>query len=137
MDDQTKVVTAIKTIVDGRWQELKLPVLLSSLPKILERECPDFRGILGHRTLKAFIKETEVIGGYAIAEHPTQRARVGVAPTVAAYAFPVNTSAPTKMSTPKSNRETTLAFLRALDSLPGPDLDNVVIPVSVLVKLLK
>lgn len=37
----------------------------------------------------------------------------------------------------RSNQEATLAFFRALAELPDTDLEKVVIPASVLVKLLK
>lgn len=137
MEDQNKVVTCIKTVSDEHWAKQNSPVLLSALPQILEREIPDFRMTLGHRTLKAFIKETGEAAGYKLVEHPIQRARVSVAPAAADYTFPSEMPLPAKKIAAKSNQEATLAFFRALATLPAADLDNVVIPASVLVKLLK
>jgi hypothetical protein len=137
MEDQDKLVTTVKAISERHWAERNSPVLLSALPRILEGELPDYRTKLGFRTLKVFIKETGESGGYKLVEHPTQRARVGVAPAGVDYEFPLESPRPPKTIAAKSNQDATLAFFRALATLPEADLDNVVIPASVLVKLLK
>jgi hypothetical protein len=137
MEDQNKVATTIKAISDKHWAERNSPVLLSALPPILEKEAPDFRAVLGARTLKAFIQETGVATGYKLVEHTTQRARVGVVPLAVDYAFPSEPAGPVRTISVKSNQEATLAFFRALATLPDADLDNVIIPASVMVKLLK
>lgn len=137
MEDQNKLVTTVKELSERHWAEKSSPVLLSALPKLLEREVPDYRSVLGFRTLKAFIKETGEAAGYKLVEHPTQHARVGVAPAAVDYQFPLNLSPPPKTIAAKSNQDVTLAFFRALATLSDTDLDKVVIPASVLVKLLK
>lgn len=137
MEDQRNLVTAVKTITENHWRERNSPVLLSALPRLLEGEAPDFRAVLGSRTLKAFIKETGESAGYKLVEHPTQRARVGVAPAAAEYNFPSEPAHPSMTIAARSNQEATLAFFRALAALPDADLEKVVIPASVLVKLLK
>lgn len=136
MEDQNKLVIALRAISEKYWAERKSPVLLSALPRMLESEIPDYRTVLGLRTLKAFIKETGEAAGYKLVEHPVQRARVGIAPTAAAYEYPLE-SPPPKTIPSKSNQGVTLAFFRALATLPDAELDKVVIPASVLVKLLK
>lgn len=136
MEDQDKVVGIIKKICDEYWSKNNLPVLLSALPQILEKEIPDFRDVFGHRTLKVFIKETQQGGGYELVEHPTQLAKVSVAPASANFSFPMEPTTKSN-SAAKSDREVTLAFLKTLGKLPNSDLESVVIPVSVLVKLLK
>lgn len=133
-EDQ-KLAARVKEISEKYWRERTSPVLLSALPKILETEDPNYRAVLGTRTLKVFIKETGEATGYRLVEHPTQRARVGVAPTAANYVFPLELE-PKTVAT-KSHREATLAFFRALATLPDAEFDKVVIPTSVLVKLLK
>lgn len=137
MEDQNELVTAIKTISDEYWGEQNSPVLLSALPLILEKKAPNYRAVLGDRTLKTFIMKTESTGSYKLVEHPVQRARVGVVPAEANYEFPQGVPSPPTTITAKNSQEVTLAFFRALATLPEDDLDKVVIPVSVLVKLLK
>jgi len=104
---------------------------------LLEDKVPDFRTALGSRTLKAFIKETEQFGGYKLVEHPIQRARVGVVPAGADYKFPSEMDHSSMTIAKGSHQEATLAFFRALATLPSEDLEKVIIPASVLVKLLK
>lgn len=137
LDDQNKLVTTIKDLSERHWAEKKSPVLLSALPKLLEGEVPDYRSVLGSRTLKAFIKETEEATGYKLIEHPTQHMRVAVAPAAVDYQFPLDPSPLPKTIASKNSQDVTLAFFRALATLPDTDLDKVTIPVSVLVKLLK
>lgn len=139
MNDQalTKAVTEIS---EEYWAEQNSPVLLSGLPKKLEAKLPDYRLALGARSLKAFIRETEINGSYKLIEHPTLKAKIGVAPSSATYEFPQEpTRQPKRPIAPESNNNqaATLAFLRALATLPESDLERVVIPVSVLTKLLK
>jgi hypothetical protein len=138
MEDQDKrVAEAVSEISQAHWDEQNSPLLLSALPPILERKTSEYRTVLGPRTLKAFIKETGEVAGYKLVEHPTQPARVGVVPAAAHYEFPLEPAAPPKTTTARSNQEATLAFFRALATLPDDDLEKVVIPVSVFVKLLK
>jgi hypothetical protein len=137
MEDQNKLETTVKVISEKHWAERQAPILLSALPRLLEGEVPDYRTALGPRTLKAFIRETGEAAGYKLVEHPTQQARVGVAPATASYEFPAELHTSTKTVPAKSNQAVTLAFFRALATLSDADLDKVAIPVSVLVKLLK
>lgn len=137
MEDQNTLVTALKEISDKYWAENNAPLLLSALPRMIEGKVPNYRSVLGSRTLKVFINETAEVGGYKLLEHPTQRVRVGVAPAAAQYEFPQEAPRPPRTIAVKSNQEATLAFFRALATLPDADLDKVVIPGSVLVKLLK
>lgn len=136
MENQNKLMTALKDISDKYWAEQKTPVLLSALPRMLESDVPDYRTVLGPRTLKAFITETREAAGYKLVEHHTQRARVGIAPATVDYEYPPGSPAPETIPS-KSNQGVTLAFFRALATLPDAELDKVVIPASVLVKLLK
>lgn len=137
MADQTELVTTIKGICDGFWNENNSPVLLSALPPLLKGKVPDFRTILGDGSLKSFIKQTQVIGGYKLVEHPTQHARVGLVPENIDFEFPAMPTLSSGPVTSKANQEATLSFLRALSTLPSSDLEKVIIPTSVLIKLLK
>jgi hypothetical protein len=138
MDTQETLITTIKTISDEYWAQRETAALLSGLPKMLETKIPDYRSILGVRSLKAFIKETESDETYKLIEHPTLKAKIGVAPTSADFAFPQEPPLQSTRSTAVgSNQAVTIAFLRALATLPESDIDKVVIPASVLTKLLK
>lgn len=137
MADQAELVTSIKEICDGYWGDNNSPILLSALPPILKGKVPDFRTILGEESLKSFIKQTQVIGSYKLVEHPTQRARVGLVPESIDFEFPVMPTSPSGSATSKANQEATLSFLRALSTLPSSELEKVIIPTSVLIKLLK
>ena len=139
MNDQ-ELTAAIKEISEEYWAEHSFPALLSGLPKKLEAKFPDYRTTLGARSLKAFIKETECVESYWLIEHPTIRAKVGVSPASVTYEFPQEpVRQPKKPAVIESsdNQATTLAFLRVLATLPESDLDKIVIPVSILTKLLK
>lgn len=137
MEDQNQLSTIIRDISKTYWEMQKAPILLSALPPLLVREVPNYREHLGKRTLKAFINETSVAGGYKIVEHPTQQARIGVTLADIDYEFPEEPLNPTKTASSENNQQATLAFLRVLATLPDAELDKVVIPTSVLIKLLK
>lgn len=135
--DHDRIVNAVKEISDAHWEEKQSPLLLSALAPRLEAKAPGYRAALAPRTLKAFINDTGSVAGYKLFVHPTQQARVGVAPAEADYQFPPELTTPSSAIAAKSSQEATLAFFRALATLPEADLGQLVIPVSVLVKLLK
>ena len=138
MSDDEKLSAAIRAFSEARWSDRHEPMLLSALSPLLEKDLPDFKTSLGTRTLKSFVKETGEVGGYKLIEHPTQRARVAVVPVAAEYEFrQEEPRAPRGETSGPKNQEATVAFLRALATLPSEDVDKVVIPVSILVKLLK
>lgn len=139
MANEEQVKVALKKISEEHWRADAAPILLSSLPPMLETEAAGYREGLGGKTLKAFIKEVGHEAGFKLIEHPTQRAKLAIAPTIAEYEFP--DEEPRRASESGGNfaktQEPVLAFLRALATLPPEELEKVVIPVSTLVKLLK
>lgn len=135
MNAEEKLISALRTIAIQAWEKQHEPLLLSALPRLLEAECPDYRDALGNRSFKKFIKATEAVGGYELIEHPSVRAKVAIAPAEKNYEFPAPEPSPHAHKT--SSRETTLEFLRALAELPEADQDKLMIPTSVLTKLLK
>lgn len=136
-NQEEKLTLALRDVCDKNWNERQTPLLLSSLPRLIEERVKNYREVLGGRTLKAFIKEIGDSSGFMVVEHPTQKARVGITPTNANYSFPSESSSLPKTAVVKSNREVTLAFFSALATVSDAELDKVVIPASVLVKLLK
>lgn len=140
MANEQEVKTALKSISDAHWNVHNFPILLSNLAPMLEEATADYKEGLGNRTLKAFIKETGGSeAGFKLIEHPTQPAKLAVAPYGAEYEFPKEEPRPMGKTAraSSSNQEPVLAFLRALSGLPPEELEKVVIPVSILVKLLK
>ncbi len=132
---EQELINALKAMVDQQWSAQKLPVMLSAVPRVLAGSLPEFRSVLAGKSLKMFIKETQQIGGYSLVEHPSLRAKVGVAPAGVGFEFSEH-SAPRPSNERNSTRETTLAFLAVLSQLPSAEQDKVVIPASVIAKLL-
>lgn len=139
MADEQQLRAALKSISDEHWNAHGAPILLSNLPPMLEKIAAGYKEGLGVRSLKAFIKEVGAEAGFRLIEHPTQRAKLAVAPVSAEYEFPMeepqSTRSPGRNSS--NSQEPVLVLLRALASLPPEELEKVVIPISTLVKLLK
>lgn len=148
MATEQEVKEALKKIADAYWDARKTPILLSQLPEKLEAEAPDYKEVLAGKSLKAFALAVGDDAGFKLITHPSQRAKLGLAPANVDFDFPkeeatqqgVTPSAASQEGTrdrgPRS-QEPVLALLRALRALPPEELEKVVIPVSTLVKLLK
>lgn len=99
----------------------------------------DYRTVLDGEKLKAFVERTEGEGRYRVVKHPHQRAKIGLVKPDSPFEFEVEDrdetiEAPTKGFSP-AHGSVLLDFLNALAKLPPKDLDGIVIPVRVLVKL--
>jgi len=148
MADEQEVKTALKKIVDAHWDARKAPILLSELPEKLKEEAPDYKEALGGKSLKAFAMAAGEDFGFKLITHPSQRAKLGLAPANVDFEFPKEDATQQGVTSaavgqegarergPRS-QEPVLALLRALRALPPEELEKVVIPVSTLVKLLK
>lgn len=138
---QEDLISELKAIADEHWQANMTPILLSQLMPILVKRAgnDDFKAILGHQSLKSFIRSTRGAGNYQLIEHPTQIAKIALAPVDVAFEFPVsNTSEITKEMSPRQQKyNKALALLDILSTLPEQDLQQISIPVSVFVKLSK
>lgn len=139
--NQEELKTAIKAIADKHWTTNQQPILLSEVAPTLTRIAGevDYRTLLDGKSLKAFIKDTGDMHGYRLVEHPTQSAKVALAPLDSKFEFPV---AVTEKLPKKSNaisrcENKAVALLEILSVLPEEDLAQISIPVSLLVKLLK
>jgi hypothetical protein len=148
MADEQEVKTALKKIAAARWEVRKAPILLSELPEKLEVDVPDYKAVLGGKSLKAFVMVAGEDSGFKFIAHPSQRAKLGLVPANVDFEFPKE-AATQQGVTPAAagqegarergprSQEPVLVLLRALRALPPEELDKVVIPVSTLVKLLK
>ncbi|MES2242133.1 MAG: hypothetical protein V4639_04595 [Pseudomonadota bacterium] len=141
MNDDAKLVELLKTIANEYWRP-DSPIYLSNVPRILAKSLPDFRKILGERTLKSFTKATEAEGAYRVIEHPTQREKIVLIPVDKDFQFAVDDGASSAGSVESGDRSfktraKTLDFLACLAHLTEQEKAQVVIPTAILVKLLQ
>lgn len=148
MADELEVKMALKRIADAHWAHRESPILLSELPKKLKDEAPNYKEVLGGKSLKAFAMAGGQGAGFKLIVHPSQPAKLGLVPEHVEFEFPNDEAHPqgdisavlglggVRTRIPRS-QEPVLVLLRALRTLPSEELEKVVIPVSTLIKLLK
>ncbi|HEX7876185.1 MAG TPA: hypothetical protein VF489_06325 [Sphingobium sp.] len=120
----------------------------NSRPYLLSFTGPDFReaginyqsALIGER-LKAFVERTEGENSYRVVKHPTQSAKIGLVPWGVDFQFE-DVGTPTARARDRQDRHAgqgsiLIEFLNALSALPERDLEGMVIPARVLVKLAK
>lgn len=135
MASEQDLLKALNSISSTQWKAHGIPILLSNLPPLLESEVPGFRDILGANSLRSYIKRLGSDAGLKLIEHPTHKAKVGIAPAGVEYKFPEDERS--GKSDVNGSQPPALRLLNELAKLPQEDLDKVIIPVSVLIKLLK
>ncbi|KAB1086173.1 hypothetical protein F4V91_06830 [Neorhizobium galegae] len=128
------------------WKKNETPFLLADVgPAITKAASPDFnyKALIAPLSLKQFV--AGMSGKVKVVQHATHKAKVGVIPANEDFEFGDKVvfevsmepkENPTK-SHSRSNKYIVLNFLQALASLDDSELDKVVIPASVLAKLLK
>lgn len=139
--DQEALKIAIKKIADEHWEANQQPILLSAVGPILMKAAGnvDYRTLLDGKSLKVFIKDTGGEHGYRLVEHPTQGAKVALAPLDSKFEFAVivTDKTPRKFDATRRGGNKVVALLEILSDLPEDELAKISIPVSALVKLLK
>ena len=139
--DQGGLKAALKAIAEEHWEETQKAMLLSDVAPALAKaaEGDDYKALLEGKSLKAFIKDTGNSNGYRLVEHPTQSAKVAIAPLDAKFEFTAGVPEKTTKSSSSARKleNKAIALLEILAALPREDLDKISIPVSVLVRLLK
>ena len=139
--DQEGLKAALKAIADKHWSTTQKAMLLSDVAPALANAAgeADYKTLLEGKSLKAFIKETGESNGYRLVEHPTQSARIALAPLDSGFEFTTATvDKAVKKSAPIRKAENkAIALLEILATLPEAELAQIFIPVSALVKLLK
>lgn len=117
----------------------KRPYLLSFAAPDMAAISIDYKAILNGERLKAFVERTAREGKYQIVKHPRQRAKVGVVPSGVRFQFEDADQGGAGMSrhihTTSEQGTTLLNFLKALADLPQEELEGLVIPARVLVRL--
>ncbi|MDY1548549.1 hypothetical protein [Luteibacter sahnii] len=140
MDAKGRMVSALSALAQKQWDLRKRPLLLSDVPRLLAVDYPDINReqVLGDMSLKKFVKETAESSSYKVIEHPNQKPKVGILPPSASYKFPADVQEHHVSLERSGERERmVLDFIKLLGDLPAGELEKVVIPASVLVKLLK
>lgn len=122
------------------WDDEGHPYWLSYLAPDLKPLGVDYKTILGEERLKQFARRTEG-DSYRYVEHPRMKAKVGIVPPASEFEFadePLTQPAETdRRGDQAAEREqAVLHFFRALSKLSDDELEGIVIPTSVLVKLL-
>lgn len=138
--DQEGLKVALKVIADKHWAATQRAMLLSDLAPALVKEAGavDYRTLLDGKSLKAFIKDTGESNGYRLVEHPTQSARIAIAPLDSKFEFATGVAEKLqkKSGATRKAENKVIALLEILSTLPEAELAQVSIPVSALVKLL-
>ncbi|MDU0365350.1 hypothetical protein RWK44_33825 [Rhizobium sp. 25PS6] len=126
------------------WDEHEKPWLLSDVEPFLKREGFSYKDLIAPLTLKKFAAGLD--GKVKVVQHSSRRARVGIIPADKTYSFdgeiPAATTTPDReVSTSRPHSRSTkyavINFLHAISTLDEADLDKIIIPTSVLAKLVK
>jgi len=133
------IIEFLKDKANAAWMSQK-PYFLSSAPPAMVEAQIDYKTILNGERLKAFAERTAGEGRYHVVKHPHQRAKVGVVPSGVEFEFEDTVQEETTTPPRPIHRESAqgaalLSFLDALSVLPAEDVDGVVIPTRVLVRL--
>jgi hypothetical protein len=132
--DANQLTAALKVISDRSWTSTNQPVLLSALPRLLRDELDEeYKDMLAGESLKAFIKRTGPQFGYRLVEHPTQQAKIGLLPLTAHFEFEAE---PTLFRSTSVSITDAHAFARVLLALTEDERKAILLPASVVVKLL-
>ncbi|MBB4732229.1 hypothetical protein [Xanthomonas arboricola] len=134
--DEERLRAALRELAVQEWDESKRPVFLSHLPKILkDRFEIDYKIILGGRSVKQFILANSPDSGFKLVQHPGQRAKVGLVPSQADFAFPVDPIAVAEIK--EITAQDVRGFLNILNNLPPEELARLQLPADIVVRLLK
>lgn len=130
--ETTVVLDNISRIVEDEWARNGRPILLSSLPKMLESEFGvEYRRALGDKGLKAFLQENAEAAGVRLVQDPAHHARVGIVPMNENYVFHPSVESPTQVSAADAR-----AFARVLDAMTADEQQALALPASFVVRLL-
>ena len=125
------------------WDDKQTPFLLAHVVPAIVKEGFDYKALIAPLSLKQFASGMN--GKVKVIQHSSHKARVGLIPANEEYSFeqlPVTTPKQAAKDDivnrgPRSNKYVVLNFLQALSDLSDEELEKVVIPASVLAKLLK
>lgn len=140
MSEAAKIIEFLKARAEEASAEDDVYLLSDAGPDMVE-DGIDYRAILAGERLKAFVERTAPDGGYRLVQHPRQRAKLGLVPAGKDFEFKdepdaeVGTEAAPRESVRSAKGAALFSFLYALSKLQPEEIDGVVIPTRVLVKL--
>ncbi len=124
----------IKDIAAQYWNSFQRPILLSQLPKeINKRLGSDYKLLLGTQNLKEFIGNQQAKEGYCLVEHPQQRAKIGIVPDGIKYDF---IEAGESQESPSFSKQDVEGFMKILRSLNSSELSRMSLPAELVIRLL-
>lgn len=135
---QDTIIDFLTAKAVAAWEEGQ-PYLLSFAGPDLASAGIDYREILDGEKLKPFVERTAGEGRYQFVKHPWQRAKLAIVPHGADFRFDSEEGAGAETREARRGEShgghVLMDFLAALSKLPPEDIDGVVIPTRVLVKL--
>lgn len=136
--DWLKALVARRT--QETWPKRQQPYYISFIATDATKEGADYRVIIAPLKLRQWALTVEINGVKAIA-HPVHKAKVGFIPAQEEYVFADGEGSQVSELAPKdlmraSTRRLTIQFLEALARLPDEALDEILIPVKTIVRLL-
>ena len=141
-NQESSIVTKIKDIVERKWKSDAQPLLLSNLVPELESAGEEISSLFDSERPKSFINRTQTAGQYKLVFHPNQKAKIGIVPADKEYRFALDSvdeeeQVPVFLTSkagipPRRNSK----FLEALSKLEDSELDQITIPLKVLLKIL-
>jgi len=136
---ENDLIKLISDKVITKWKEKKEPYLLSSVGSDCKGTI-ELKKILNGMKLKEWINLNLDKLSVDVSEHPTQKEKIGLVPKKETYEYGAQTSGRNNKTylkqTTKTKKEVTIAFLSILADLPNEDADKIIIPTSILSKLL-
>lgn len=134
--EKSDVLDEIRRIVEDEWNANSRPVLLSNLPRTLERTTgADYKVALEDRTLKAFLQENSEKAGVQLVQDPVHHARVGAIPRDQEYVF-LSPDTASATSTPPITAADVRIFGRVLDAMTIEEQRTATLPASFVARLL-
>lgn len=130
------LIEFLKAKAEAAWAEQQ-PYLLSFAGPDLNEAKIDYRTILGGEKLKAFAERTQGPNSYKVVKHPRQRAKVGLLKHDEEFAFDATDDRAARATGDwqPQGRAPLEGFINALSHLSVEDLEGLMIPAKVLVKL--
>ena len=138
---QTKQDLAKKIVelTNQRWNNSSEPFLLSQLGSVLEASGHDYKDIPDWQGLNSFVSNE--IPDLRIVRHPAQHAKIGVYPATESFEFddaPASVKRePSEAEKLRKRRRAFHGFIEAISELPPEEIEGLVIPARVIVRLLE
>lgn len=131
---ENELIDLIKTKVQEKWGKNKEPYLLSSVGSDYKGTVP-LKKVLNGKRLKEWAILNQDNLKIDISIHPTQKEKIGLIPQNERYDYPDEIKEVTQ-KIKKNKKAITLGFLCMLGELSEEEADKIIIPTSILTKLL-